>query len=622
MARPSPNPPEETATASDLTPASLTLVSIPGETPEDADTYWYSNVYQGDRLAQLTPRSVVLGAVIGVLTCATNLYVGLKTGMAFGVAITAALLAHASHGLARRVAPGVAGRPLSPLETCSAQTVASAAGYATGGALVSVQGAWLIVTGQHPSPIILLAWTFLLSALGVLFAVPFKRRLVDHEQLPFASGTAAATTIRALHGTDPDASVRLRMLGLGGAVAGVVTFVRDGLGRLPMALPFPGGLGGISLERLGFGLETSLLPLGAGALLGPRVTTSLWLGAILLHGVVAPRLLGAGLVSDKEEPFLAWSVWPGAAALTVASLVHFAWDARVLRRGFQGLFSRRASAPHPVDAVQVPRRWWLAGVALLAPGAVVVAHVGFGVPVGHAALAVALSFLLCFISCRVAGETDAAPVGALSQVTQVTYGMLLPNNVQANLATAGITVNAASASADLLTDLKTGHLLGANPRRLFLAQLLGTLVGALAAVPLFFLLVPERAVLGSEQFPAPAAFVTAGMARVLAMGLDSLGPITRSAVLWAAVAAAVLAVAERLLPVRASRWVPSPLGMALACLLTPSYALCLFLGGAATAVVGRARPALSERRLVPLSAGLIAGEGLVGVAIVLWRTLW
>ncbi|MCE9672440.1 OPT/YSL family transporter [Myxococcus stipitatus] len=622
MARPSPNPPEETAPASDPTPASLTLLSIPGDTPEDTDTYWLTRVYQGDRLAQFTPRSVGIGAVIGVLTCATNLYVGLKTGVAFGVAITAALLAHASHGLWRRVAPGFSGRPLTPLETCSAQTVASAAGYATGGALVSVQGAWLIVTGQHPTPLVLLAWTFFLSALGVLFAVPLKRRLVDHEQLPFASGTAAATTIRALHGTDPEAPTRLRMLGLGGAVAGLVTFAREGLGRLPMGVSFPGSLGGIPLERLGFALDTSLLPIGAGALLGPRITTSLWLGAILMHGFVAPRVLGAGLATDEEGGFLSWSLWPGAAALTVASLVHFAWDGRVLARVFKGLVSGTPRAPRPIDAVQVPRSWWLAGIGVLTPATIVVAHLGFGVPVAHAALAVALSFVLCLISCRVTGETDMSPVGALSQVTQVTYGVLLPNHVQANLATAGITVNAASASADLLTDLKAGHLLGANPRRLFLAQLVGTVLGALAAVPLFFLLVPDRSALGSEQFPAPAAFVTAGVARVLSTGLDTLAPATRAAVGWAALAAAVLVAAERLLPARASRWVPSPLGMGLACLLPPSYALSFFLGGVVSGMVGRVRPAAQERRWVPLAAGLIAGEGLMGVCIVLSRTLW
>jgi uncharacterized oligopeptide transporter (OPT) family protein len=271
--------------------------------------------------------------------------------------------------------------------------------------------------------------------------------------------------------------------------------------------------------------------------------------------------------------------------------------------------------------LQVPGRWVLAGVVVLAPAILAVAHAGFGVPVAHAALAVALSFILCLIACRVTGETDATPVGPLQQLTQLTFGVLLPRNVEANLATAGITVNSASAAADLLSDLKTGHLLGADPRRLFLAQLFGSLVGAAAIVPLFYALVPDRSALGSERFPAPVAAMTASVAQVLSTGLGSLGPATRAAILWAALAAILLALAERHLPERARRWVPSPLGMGLACLTPFSTGLGFFLGALAAAVTRRLRPSAGER-VVTLASGLIAGEGLVGVAIVLTQALW
>ncbi|MBZ4333117.1 OPT family oligopeptide transporter [Corallococcus sp. AS-1-12] len=599
--------------------ASLTLLSIPGGTQAEVDTYWLEHVYQGDRLPQLTLRAVLLGAGLGVLTCATNLYAGLKTGVAFGVAVTAALLASAAHGALRRLGPRVAGSPLSLLELGCAQTVASSAGYATGGALVSVQGAWLLTTGHHLPGVTLLAWTFLLSALGVLFAVPLKRQLVDREQLPFASGTAAAATARALHSGGEAAGPRLRMLGVGGLVAGVLTLARDGFGRVPYAYAFPGTWGGVSLERLGFALETGLMPVGGGALLGVRVTASMWLGALVVHGVIAPRLMVAGVVAPEGD-FLAWALWPGAAALTTASLLQFALQARVWGRALRGLRGPR-QAPHPIEALQVPGRWWVAGMLVLTPATVALARVGFDVPVPHALLAVALSFVLCLISCRVTGETDVSPVGALGQVTQLTYGVLLPGDVRANLATAGITVNAASSSADLLTDLKAGHLLGANPRRVFLAQLMGCVVGALVVVPLFYLLVPEPSVLGSERFPAPAATVTAGVARVLASGLDAVSADLRIAMAWAAGAAAVLTLGEQALPERFRRWTPSAVGMGLACLLPASTCLGFFLGGLGWELARRWRPA-TEGPGVTLAAGLIAGEGLVGVGIVLARALW
>ncbi|AKQ67009.1 hypothetical protein A176_003921 [Myxococcus hansupus] len=601
--------------------APLTLLRIPGESPEALDTYWLREVFQGDRMPQLTLRAVLLGSVIGIVTCATNLYAGLKMTVVFPVAITAALLAHATHGAFRRMAPGVAGTPLSPLETCSAQAVASSAGYATGGALVSVQGAWLLTTGSHPPGWALLAWTFLLSALGVFFAVPLKRKFVDHEQLPFATGTASAATIRALHTAGDAARPRLSMLGVGGGIAALLTLARDGLGRLAYVFPFPGTLGGLSLERLGFGVETSMLPLGAGALLGLRLTASCFLGALLIHGVVAPRVFGAGLVPPDGD-FLEWSLWPGTAALTTASLLHFALEGRVLGRALKGLFQRRAASAHPVEALQVPGRWLLAGLIVLTPATLAVAKVGFGVPLPHAALAVALSFVLCIIACRVTGETDVTPAGPLQQLTQMTYGVLLPRNVEANLATAGITVNAASSAADLLSDAKTGHLLGAHPRRVFLAQLLGCVVGAAAVVPLFFLLVPDRAALGGERFPAPAATVTASIAQVLASGLGALAPGTRAAFGWAALAAALLTLAERLLPTRVRHWVPSPLGMGLACLLPASTALGFFLGGLAAAAARKWHFREEGGGVLTLAAGLIAGEGVMGVVIVLGHALW
>ncbi|ADO68524.1 OPT family oligopeptide transporter [Stigmatella aurantiaca] len=600
------------------TPSSLTVMHIPGATPEEADAYWLREVYQGDRLPQLTLRAVLLGSALGIITCATNLYAGLKIGPSFGVAVTAGLLAYATHGALRRLTPRLAGMPLSPLELCCAQAVASAAGYATGGALVSVQGAYLLTTGHHPPAWVLVPWTFVLSALGVFFAVPLKRQFVDREQLPFPTGTAAAVTVRSLHATGHEARPRLRALGLGGLVSGLVTLGRDALGSIPSAFPFAGTLGGVPLERLGFALETSLLPVGAGALLGLRITASLFLGALLVHGLVAPRLFAAGVLPSEGgiQDMLTWSLWPGAAALTTSSLLRFALQGKALGRAWRGLLSLRAATPQPVDALQVPRGWVVGGIAVLTPAAVWLAFTGFGVPVPHATLAVAMSFFLCLISCRVTGETDATPVGALGQVTQLTYGALLPRNVEANLVTAGITVNTASSAADLLSDLKTGHLLGANPRRQFLAQLLGTGVGAAAAVPLFYLLVPAPSALGGEHFPAAAAFATASLSEVLSSGVSGLSPSLRMAGAWAALGAAVLTLAEQFLPERARRWVPSPLGMGLACLLPASTSFGLFLGGLATEAVRRLKPSAVEGRVVPLAAGLIAGEGLVGVAII------
>src|SRR5262245_39157612 len=60
-------------------------------TPEEIERQWYEQVYRGrgDRLPQLTWRAVTMGALLGGVLSITNLYIGLKAGWGFGVAITA-----------------------------------------------------------------------------------------------------------------------------------------------------------------------------------------------------------------------------------------------------------------------------------------------------------------------------------------------------------------------------------------------------------------------------------------------------------------------------------------------------------------------------------------------------
>ena len=73
----------------------------------------------------------------------------------------------------------------------------------------------------------------------------------------------------------------------------------------------------------------------------------------------------------------------------------------------------------------------------------------------------------------------------MGKVTQLIFGGLSPGNMNVNLMSANITAGAASSSADLLTDLKSGYLLGANPRKQFLAQFAGIFVGTVVTVLCF-----------------------------------------------------------------------------------------------------------------------------------------
>jgi uncharacterized oligopeptide transporter (OPT) family protein len=109
--------------------------------------------------------------------------------------------------------------------------------------------------------------------------------------------------------------------------------------------------------------------------------------------------------------------------------------------------------------------------------------------------------------------------------------------------------------------LKTGWLLGGNPRAQFRAQLFGVVVGALVIVPAFNLLIPDPAVLGGEGWPAPSCVVWAGVSEAFAHGLSALGPEARLGILIGLALGVALALLEKLRAREPLRpFVPSPSG--------------------------------------------------------------
>ena len=168
-------------------------------TPEEIERQWYEQVYckRGDRMPQLTWRAVLMGSVLGGFLSLTNLYIGLKAGWGFGVAITACILSYAIWTALHRAR--IARTPMTILENNCMQSTASSAGYSTGGTLISAFAAFILINNRSLPLPTMLAWVFFLAVLGVTMAIPMKRQMINIEQLRFPSGIAAAETLRALH---------------------------------------------------------------------------------------------------------------------------------------------------------------------------------------------------------------------------------------------------------------------------------------------------------------------------------------------------------------------------------------------------------------------------------------
>src|SRR6185503_610860 len=106
--------------------------------------------------AQLTLRAVLGGMAIGGVMCLSNIYVFFKTGWSMGVTLTACILAWATFkGLAAAKVPK---EPLGVLQNNALTTVASGAGYMTGGGNMAAFGALLMVTADRPPSIPIIFW--------------------------------------------------------------------------------------------------------------------------------------------------------------------------------------------------------------------------------------------------------------------------------------------------------------------------------------------------------------------------------------------------------------------------------------------------------------------------------
>jgi len=226
-----------------------------------------------------------------------------------------------------------------------------------------------------------------------------------------------------------------------------------------------------------------------------------------------------------------------------------------------------------------------------------------------------MTFFLAIVACRATGETDITPIGARGKITQLFYGVIAPANITANLMTACVTAGAAASSADLLTDLKSGYLLGANPRKQFIAQFLGIFAGALVIVPAFYLIVPHASLLGGDEFPAPAAQVWKGVAELLAHGLSSLHFTQRWALALGGLAGIFLSLLERFLPSKARPFLPSAMGLGLAFVIPFWNTLSMFAGALVAWVLAQRAKESASRYTIPVASGLIAGESLMGVVV-------
>lgn len=579
---------------------------------------------------QLTIRAIATGMFLGGILSLCNIYAGLKIGWGFNMSITAALLSYGFWELLHKTL----GTPKwGMLENNINQTAASSAASVSSAGLVAPIPALTMLTGQQLTWPILSIWVFSVCLVGVIVAVGLRRQMLLRDKLPFPSGIATAETLKEMYAKGEEALSRVYTL-VGTAVfAGSLKLFRAfvyPIKKWTLSLSFAAaaklkaaGVGSYGLYNLTFALDPSLLLVGTGTLIGFRTCVSMLLGAIFAWGILGPQLLEwgwaapgkAALNASWYRTMVKWLLWPGVAMMVTASLTSFAFSWRSIVAALTGNKGDTAETLTPEEeSAEVSRKAFIFGLGGAFVLSVFCQVYFFSIALWLASLGVMFTFLLAVVAARVSGETSITPVGAMGKVTQLVFGVLSPGQVAPNLMAANVTGGAASQCADLLHDMKAGHLMGASPRFQAFAQFFGVLSGSLIGSAAYLVLVPNpQKMLLTDEWPAPAVAAWKAVAELFKVGLQAMPEGSLNAIYIAGALGIILAILEKVAPKFWQNFVPSPAGIGLAFIIPAYNSISMFIGGLAALLLRRYAPEWSERFLVVLAAGLIAGESLAGV---------
>lgn len=559
---------------------------------------------------ELTLRALLTGLLLGALLTPSNIYSGLKIGWSFNMSIIALLVGFA---IWQTLARAFRWPAWSLHESNINQTAASSAASIISSGLVAPIPAYTLITGQQLDALPLTAWVFSVSFLGIWVAWYLRPSLIVEAQLRFPEGMATLATMQQIYSHGAEATRRLIVLGAAAVLAALGKLIDSLLWTLPRWAP------SAQLERLTFSFEPSLLLLGFGGIIGLRVGLSLLLGAVLAWGLLAPWLIAEGLVNmpagasgPQFALLIEWLLWPGVSLMVCATLTSLGLRLlRAQREDSQRRLRLRRPAMRPLLG--------LASASVL----VVLMQVSlFDIHPLLAALSIPLALLLAMVAARVVGATGIPPIGAIGQLSQLSFGAIAPGQVAINLMSANTAGGAAGQCTDLLNDFKVGHAIGATPSRQVVAQCLGILVGSLVGVFIYQLLIPDpQTMLITAEWPAPAVATWKAVAEALTEGLDSIGTDVRWAIGAGALAGVLLGTLEGLLPVWRLRWLPSSAALGLAFIIPASISLMMTFGALLAWLFAARWGSLAERFVIVAAAGLVAGESMAGVGISLAQLL-
>ena len=575
---------------------------------------------------ELTVTSVIMGCILAVIFGAANAYLGLRVGMTVSASIPAAVI---SMGVIR-----VLLRRNSILESNMVQTIGSAGESLAAGAIFTMPALFLWAEeGLTSKPGIVEITLIALCGgiLGVLFMVPLRNALIvkEHATLLYPEGTACADVLLA--GEEGGANASTVFSGMG--LAAIFKFVVDGLKLLPadVSAAFKSFKGEI-------GMEVYPALLGVGYIVGPKIASYMFTGSLIGWMVIIPLICLFGpdtwMYPAAEGTTIAqlyanggasaiWSTYVkyiGAGAIATGGIISLIKSLPLIVTTFRdSMKSMKGSKNTSTErtAQDLPMQFILLGVIAM----VFIIWIVPAIPVTllGACIIVVFGFFFATVSSRMVGLVGSSnnPVSGMAIATLLiaTFAIKSSGKTGIDGMTAAIAVGSviciiAAIAGDTSQDLKTGYLLGATPKKQQMGEMLGVVVSGLAIGGVLYLLDAAWGY-GTAEIPAPQAqlmkmIVEGIMGGNLPWGLVFVG-------VFLAICLEILRI-----PV-----MPFAIGLYLPIYLNAT----IMIGGIVRGLLD-SRKGVDEKTKTAQStdgtlycAGMIAGEGLVGILLAIFAVV-
>src|SRR6059036_387224 len=230
----------------------------PAATPAVSGTTYQPYIPASQAPAELTPRAITLGVLLGLIFGASNVYLALKIGLTVSASIPIAVLSITIFRWFGRS---------TILENNIVQTTGSAADSVSAGVVFTIPAILLMGYDLDISRVTILAIAG--GLMGVLMMVPLRRALIvkEHANLPYPEGTACAQVLIA--GEKGGEMARTAYMGLGFAIVyAVLQQILEVIAEVPGYVTRAG-----SRIFPAATVNASITPeyMGVGYIIGPRI---------------------------------------------------------------------------------------------------------------------------------------------------------------------------------------------------------------------------------------------------------------------------------------------------------------------------------------------------------------